>query len=147
MKIFKNIFLYLFFFAAGISNGSAQDSVLVSFPNGLSSFLKLHAAEVMPSSLQQRFPMIKVWKSTHKLFPHVDFRILKVNNEWEIYAIKGDSITKLVSKKEGVWDSEVDDDFNETIKCFTSTSNKFQQQEKSLIWLFQNIQFTLTLQC
>ena len=131
MKIFKNIFLYLFFFAAGISNGSAQDSVLVSFPNGLSSFLKLHAAEVMPSSLQQRFPMIKVWKSTHKLFPHVDFRILKVNNEWEIYAIKGDSITKLVSKKECVWDSEVDDDFNESIKCLTSTSNKFQQQEKS----------------
>ena len=100
MKIFKKFFLYLFFCAAGIVHGSAQDSVLVSFPNGLSAFLKLHAAEVMPSSLQQRFPMIKVWKSTHKFFPQVDFRILKVNNEWEIYAIKGDSITKFISKKD-----------------------------------------------
>lgn len=99
MKIFKNIFLYLFFCAVGILHGYAQDSVLVSFPNGMSAFLRLQAAEVMPSSLQQRFPKIKVWKSTHKLFPQVDFRILKVNNEWEIYAIKGDSITKLISKK------------------------------------------------
>ena len=132
MKIFKFFFLYLFFYAAGIVHGSAQDSVLVSFPNGLSAFLKLHTAEVMPSSLQQRFPMIKVWKSTHKLFPQVDFRILKVNNEWEIYAIKGDSITKFISKKEGIWDYEVDDDFNESVKCFTSTSNKFQQFDKSL---------------
>ena len=95
MKIFKIFFLYLFFCVAGIVHGSAQDSVLVSFPNGLSAFLKLHAAEVMPPSLQQRFPMIKVWKSTHKFFPQVDFRILKVNNEWEIYAIKGDSITPI----------------------------------------------------
>jgi hypothetical protein len=106
--------------------------VLVSFPNGLSAFLKLQAAEVMPPSLQQRFPMIKIWKSTHKLFPQVDFRILKLNNEWEIYAIKGDSITKFISKKEGVWDVEVDDDFNESVKCFTSTSNNFQPLDKSL---------------
>ena len=132
MKIFKKFFLYLFFCAAGIVHGSAQDSVLVSFPNGLSAFLKLQAAEVMPPSLQQRFPMIKIWKSTHKLFPQVDFRILKLNNEWEIYAIKGDSITKFISKKEGVWDVEVDDDFNESVKCFTSTSNKFQPLDKSL---------------
>jgi subtilisin-like proprotein convertase family protein len=86
----------------------------------------------MPPSLQQRFPMIKIWKSTHKLFPQVDFRILKLNNEWEIYAIKGDSITKFISKKEGVWDVEVDDDFNESVKCFTSTSNNFQPLDKSL---------------
>jgi subtilisin-like proprotein convertase family protein len=132
MKIFKKFFLYLFFCAAGIVHGSAQDSVLVSFPNGLSAFLKLQAAEVMPPSLQQRFPMIKIWKSTHKLFPQVDFRILKLNNEWEIYAIKGDSITKFISKKEGVWDVEVDDDFNESVKCFTSTSNNFQPLDKSL---------------
>lgn len=132
MKIFKNIFLYLFFCAVGILHGYAQDSVLVSFPNGMSAFLRLQAAEVMPSSLQQRFPKIKVWKSTHKLFPQVDFRILKVNNEWEIYAIKGDSITKLISKKEGIWDVEVDDDFHESVKCFTSTSNKSQLQNKSL---------------
>ena len=132
MKIFKNIFLYLFFCAVGILHGYAQDSVLVSFPNGMSAFLRLQAAEVMPSSLQQRFPKIKVWKSTHKLFPQVDFRILKVNNEWEIYAIKGDSITKLISKKEGIWDVEVDDDFLESVKCFTSTSNKSQLQNKSL---------------
>jgi subtilisin-like proprotein convertase family protein len=132
MKIFKKFFLYLFFCAAGVVHGSAQDSVLVSFPNGLSAFLKLQAAEVMPPSLQQRFPMIKIWKSTHKLFPQVDFRILKLNNEWEIYAIKGDSITKFISKKEGVWDVEVDDDFNESVKCFTSTSNKFQPLDKSL---------------
>jgi hypothetical protein len=132
MKIFKKFFLYLFFCAAGVVHGSAQDSVLVSFPNGLSAFLKLQAAEVMPPSLQQRFPMIKIWKSTHKLFPQVDFRILKLNNEWEIYAIKGDSITKFISKKEGVWDVEVDDDFNESVKCFTSTSNNFQPLDKSL---------------
>ncbi len=132
MKIFKKFFLYLFFCAAGVVHGSAQDSVLVSFPNGLSAFLKLQAAEVMPPSLQQRFPMIKIWKSTHKLFPQVDFRILKLNNEWEIYAINGDSITKFISKKEGVWDVEVDDDFNESVKCFTSTSNNFQPLDKSL---------------
>jgi len=132
MKIFKRFFLYLFFNVTGIFPGFAQDSVLVSFPNGLSAFIKLHVAEVMPSTLQQRFPTIKVWKSTHKLFPKVDFRILKLNNEWEIYAIKGDSITKFTSKKEGVWDSEFDDDFNESVKCFTSTSNNFQQLDKSL---------------
>jgi len=132
MKIFKRFFLYLFFYFAGIIPGFAQDSVWVSFPNGLSAFLKLQTAEVMPSALQQRFPTIKVWKSTHKLFPKVDFRILKLNNEWEIYAIKGDSISKFTSKKEGVWDTEFDDDFNESVKCFTSTSNKFQQLDKSL---------------
>jgi hypothetical protein len=132
MKIFNRFFLYLFFYIAGILPGFAQDSVWVSFSNGFSDFLKLHSAEVMPSALQQKFPMIKVWKSTHNFFPKVDFRILKWNNEWEIYAIKGDSITKLVSKKEGVWDSEVDDDFNESVKCFTPTSNKFQQLDKSL---------------
>ncbi len=139
MKIFKFFFLYLFFNVTGIFPGFAQDSVLVSFPNGLSAFIKLHVAEVMPSTLQQRFPTIKVWKSTHKLFPKVDFRILKLNNEWEIYAIKGDSITKFTSKKEGVWDSEFDDDFNESVKCFTSTSNNFQQLDngKSLCVDFQ----------
>lgn len=130
MKIFRKFFLYLFCCAVGISHGSAQDSVLVSFPNGLSTFLKLQAAEVMPFSLQQRFPAIKVWKSTHKFFPNVDFRILKVNNEWEIYAIKGDSISKFISKREGVWDVEVDDDFNESVKCFASNSIKWQQKEK-----------------
>lgn len=138
MKIFRIFFLYLFFFAAGIYHGFAQDSVLVSFPNGRSAFLKLQAAEVMTSALQQRFPMIKVWKSTHKLFPHVDFRILKQENEWEIYAIKGDSITKISSKKEGIWDYEVDDDFYERVKCITSTSNKWQQKEKSFTSSFND---------
>lgn len=131
MKIFKRFLLYLIFSVVGLLPGFCQDSVWVSFPNGSSTFLKLQTAEVIPSSLQQRFPMIKVWKSTNNLFPKVDFRILKLNNEWEIYALKGDSITKFISKKEGVWDAEIEDAFNENLKCFTSATNKFQYLEKS----------------
>ena len=130
----KNIYyfiLFIFFSELSTNIVFAQDSILFSLPNGVSTHLILENSGVLPFDLQTKFPTIKAYKARNIFFPKTDFRIQNFNGQWEIYMIKGDSITKFLKNKEGIWDKEIQDEFNEELNCFTNPKTKEKELSKS----------------
>jgi hypothetical protein len=130
----KNIYyfiLFIFFSELSTNIVFAQDSILFSLPNGVSTHLMLENSGVLPIDLQTKFPMIKAYKARNNHFPKTDFRIQNFNGQWEIYMIKGDSISKVLKNKEGIWEKEIQDDFNEKLNCFTNAKNNEKDLTKS----------------
>ena len=132
MKIFYYFFLIILFSNLSLQVSFAQDSLFVSFPNGISTFLILENSGVIPDELQSRYPMIKAYKARNKYFPKSDFRIQYFKGDWEIYLINGDDISKIIKNKDGVWEYEIQDEFNEKINCLSKPLNEEKDLSKSL---------------
>ena len=91
----------------------------------------LENAGILPKELQQRFPLIKAFKARNKNFPKSDFRIQYFRDNWEIYQLDGDQITKLIKNKDGIWEHEILDEFNEKINCVVKPVNKENDLSKN----------------
>lgn len=131
MKNIYYFFLFIFFSELSVNIGFAQDSLFFSSPNGISTHLILENSGVLPYDLQTKFPTIKAYKARNIFFPKTDFRIQNFNGQWEIYMIKGDSVSKVLKNKEGIWEKEIQDDFNEKLNCFTNAKNNEKNLTKS----------------
>ena len=104
MKNFNYFFLFLFFVKLSVTCGFAQDSLFVSFPNGIKTHLILENSGVIPPGLQNKFSSVTAFKAKSRLFPKTVFRLLSIDDLWEIYMIKGDTITKIINNKDGIWE-------------------------------------------
>lgn len=131
MKIFYYFLLIIGLTKLFLNKSFAQDSLYVSFPNGISTHLMLENAGILPKELQQRFPLIKAFKARNKNFPKSDFRIQYFRDNWEIYQLDGDQITKLIKNKDGIWEHEILDEFNEKINCVVKPVNKENDLSKN----------------
>jgi hypothetical protein len=132
MKPFYYFFLFLLFTKLPLTFCFAQDSIFVSFPNGIKTYLTLENSEVIPSGLQKKFSSVAVFKAKSKLFPKTVFRILKMEDLWELYMISGDSITKIKNNKDGFWEIETEDDFKVQLNCMAKSFQADKDLSKAL---------------
>jgi len=131
MKNFNYFFLFLFFVKLSVTCGFAQDSLFVSFPNGIKTHLILENSGVIPPGLQNKFSSVTAFKAKSRLFPKTVFRLLSIDDLWEIYMIKGDTITKIINNKDGIWEIETADDFKDHLNCITKASPSGKDLSKS----------------
>jgi len=83
----KNIYyfiLFIFFSELSTNIVFAQDSILFSLPNGVSTHLILENSGVLPFDLQTKFPTIKAYKARNIFFLKLilGFKILMVNGKF-----------------------------------------------------------------